>query len=83
MLNKNIFKLLIEILGTPDIDLFVTRLNTQLSTYSSWKPYPGCKFIDAFTVSWSSLISYMCFSSMSPGRKYDVCCFLRKFVTFK
>jgi hypothetical protein len=59
MLNKNIFKLLIEIWGTPDIDLFVTRLNTQLSTYSSWKPYPGCKFIDAFTVSWSSLISYI------------------------
>ena len=57
MFNENIFKLLIEIWGTPDIDLFATRLNTQLSTYSSWKPDPGCKFIDAFTVSWSSLFS--------------------------
>jgi hypothetical protein len=41
------------------IYLFATRLNTQLSTYSSWKPDPGCKCIDAFTVSWSSLLSYI------------------------
>jgi hypothetical protein len=45
MLNKNIFKLIIEIWGTPDIDLFATRLNTQLSTYSYWKRDVICSLV--------------------------------------
>ena len=57
--QQKYFQIINRNLGTPDIDLFATRLNTQLSTYSSWKPDPGCKFIDAFTVSWSSLFSYI------------------------
>jgi hypothetical protein len=68
MLNKNIFKLIIEIWGTPDIDLFATRLNTQLSTYSYWKRDPVCKFIDAFTVSWSNLFSYYIYSFQFDGK---------------
>lgn len=59
MLNADIFKQLVEIWGIPDIDLFATRLNTQLALYSSWKPDPGCKFIDAFSESWCDLYCYI------------------------
>jgi hypothetical protein len=68
MLNKNIFKLLIEIWGTPDIDLFATRLNNQLSTYSSWKPDPGCKFIDTFTVIMVKFIFLYIYSFQFVGK---------------
>ena len=44
--------------GTPEIDLFATRLNTQLPKFVSWKPDPVSCFVDAFTISWSSLYFY-------------------------
>ena len=43
----------IRILGVnPDLDLFASRINTQLSSYVSFKPDPGAKAVDAFTLSW-------------------------------
>ena len=30
------------------IDLFASRLNTQLENYCSWQPDPGSKMVDAF-----------------------------------
>ena len=33
-----------------NIDLFATRFNHKLPTSCSWKPYPGCSYIDAFPV---------------------------------
>ena len=36
--------------GVPDIDLFASRLNSQLRACVSWQPDPYAKFIDAFSV---------------------------------
>ena len=33
-----------------NIDLFATRLNHKLPTYCSWKPNPGCSYVDAFLI---------------------------------
>ena len=35
-------------------DLFASRLNHKVSSYSAWKPDPRARFIDAFSVYWSS-----------------------------
>jgi len=59
MLNPHIFKKLTEILGNPNIDLFATRLNKQLSTYASWMPDPGSKHIDAMAISWVNYFPYI------------------------
>ena len=37
-----------------NIDLFTSRLNNQLDTYCSWKPDPGCTYVDAFSIIWSN-----------------------------
>ena len=59
MLNIDIFNKLTESWGVPDIDLFATRLNAQVEKYASWKPDPGCEFIDAFSVPWSNSFFYV------------------------
>ena len=41
-----------------EIDLFASRLNNKLEKYCSWKPDPGCTFVDAFTTDWSNLKFY-------------------------
>ncbi len=58
MLNKTVFRQLCDIYGTPEIDLFATRLNTQLPVYISWKPDPGAIGVDAFTQNWASKFFY-------------------------
>ena len=52
MLNKDIFSKICEIFGTPEIDLFASRLNAQLPRYVSWKPDPGAEEIDALSIFW-------------------------------
>ena len=42
----------------PDIDLFASRLNNQMSTYVAYKPDPGAVAIDAFSLSWRKLNFY-------------------------
>ena len=37
-----------------NIDLFASRLNNQLDAYCSWKPDPGCTYVDAFSINWSN-----------------------------
>ena len=49
---------IINIFGQPSIDLFASRLNTQLADYVSWKPNPQAKFVDAFAVVWSDMFFY-------------------------
>lgn len=58
-LQTDIFKKLCALWGKPQIDLFASRLNTQLLEYCSWKPDPGCIFVDAFTVDWSKFYCYI------------------------
>ena len=58
MLNPKVFKELCNLMGTPQIDLFASRLNTQLSDYVSWQPDPGAQAINAFTLDWGGLEFY-------------------------
>ena len=60
MLNRQVFSELCEIFGTPDIDLFASRLNAQLYRYISWKPDPGSESVDAFLVDWQPYFFYAC-----------------------
>lgn len=60
MLDHNIFNQLCNNFAhfNLDIDLFASRINNQLPVYASWRPDPGAKYIDAFTVTWSNLNFY-------------------------
>ena len=52
MLNHEIFLKIKEKLGTPEIDLFASRLNYQLKPFIAWSPDPEAFAIDAFTITW-------------------------------
>ena len=43
---------------SPKIDLFATRLNTQLGTFVSYRPDPKCIVVNAFLLDWSKLVFY-------------------------
>jgi len=53
MLNPNLFKRIVDEFGVPEIDLFASRLNAQLTRYVSWKPDPGSESVNDFTLDWS------------------------------
>ena len=57
-LRESIFAALCEKLGTPQIDLFASRLNHQLDRYVSWRPDPGAIAIDALSMSWGQEYMY-------------------------
>ena len=59
MISSECFEKIVHAYGCPDIDLFATRINTQLPEYVSWHPDPYAKYIDAFTISWSDLFIYL------------------------
>ena len=50
-LSTTIFEHLCNISGTPDIDLFPSRLNNKLPKYFSWRPDPFCTGVYAFSES--------------------------------
>lgn len=58
-LNKEIFKHICSVCGTPNIGLFASCLNTQLEKFCAWKPDPDASFIDAFSIDWSEYKCYM------------------------
>ena len=43
----------------PQVDLFASRINTQLPIYVAWLPDPTAWHIDAFTISWNSIQGYL------------------------
>lgn len=45
--------------GKPDIDLFASRLNCQISCYFSWKPDNHAQAVDAFKQSRTICTNYM------------------------
>ena len=49
----HIFKLACKQWGTPQIDLFASRINYKVPKYCSWKPDPSAFAINAFSVDWS------------------------------
>ena len=63
-LRESMFKHIVSIFGKPDIDLFASRINHQLSNYISWRPDPGAKAVDAFSINWSPTYNY-CFPPFS------------------
>ena len=52
-LPYSVFQELSNRFQSPQVDLFATRLNTQLPVYCSWLPDPFASFSDAFTLNWS------------------------------
>ncbi|KAK3890263.1 hypothetical protein Pcinc_005794 [Petrolisthes cinctipes] len=52
-LNESMFRELCVTFGTPDIDLFASRLNKQIKRFCSWKPDPEAEHFDAFTINWA------------------------------
>ena len=61
MLDKGIFKKISSKFGSPEIDLFASRLNNQLKRYVTWLPDPNAESVDAFTLDWGN-----CTSTLSP-----------------
>jgi hypothetical protein len=51
-LNQQAFLKICDTFGTPDIDLFASRLNAKVGTYCSWEPDPDSYRVDAFSFSW-------------------------------
>ena len=68
-LQPGIFLKVIDIHGTPEIDLFACRLNNQLPKYVSWKPDRRACHVDAFSFSWSGKFVYI-FPSFSLLNRY-------------
>ena len=58
-LNPDIFNLITKLWGTPDIDLFASRLNHQVNKYCAWKPDPFCMSVDAFLHEWGNDYNYI------------------------
>ena len=57
-LNPAKFNMLAQVLGPCRVDLFATRLNTQLREYIAWKPDPFAIAADALQVPWTGLQGY-------------------------
>ena len=58
MLCKTIFNSITQIRGMPEIDMFASRLNKQISKYVSWKPDPYSEIVNAFSISSAYLYFY-------------------------
>jgi hypothetical protein len=56
-LSEQVFQKICTRFGTPDVDLFASRLNAQLDTFVSWRPDPDAMAIDAFSLDWSRYTS--------------------------
>ena len=52
-LDENMFKSLCTLWGKPTMDMFASRLNSQLPRYVSWKPDPQATHVDALTIDWA------------------------------
>ena len=58
-LNERVAKSFFDQFGKPEIDLFASRLNTKCSKYASCKPDPDAYRINAFSLCWLNLNSYI------------------------
>ena len=61
MLDKGSFQTITYKFGSPEIDLFASRLNTQVPRYISWMPDPEAEAVDAFTLDWGSFTLFYAF----------------------
>ena len=51
-LNQHIFEKICHVWGTPDVDLFASRLNHKVPMYVSWDKDPNAIDNNAFTLNW-------------------------------
>ena len=58
-LNPKIYKAVCDTFGTPEIDLFASRINRQTEKYVSSKPEPEAFAVDAFFINWSHHFMYI------------------------
>ena len=58
-LNEKVAKSLFDRFGNPEIDLFASRLNTKWTKYASYKPDPDVYHVNAFSLCWLDLNSYI------------------------
>ena len=57
-LSPKIFQMICKKWGTPDMDLFASRISHQVQAYMAWKPDPGSRATDALQESWKHLFPY-------------------------
>ena len=57
-LAPRIFKKLCDVMGTPDVDLFASRINNKCEKYCSRFADPSSTWVDAFSFSWTGLNVY-------------------------
>ena len=57
-LHSDVFADINKMWGPFHVDLFASRLNFKVSTYASWKPDPGAKYVNAFYMSWNEHYFY-------------------------
>ncbi|XP_061709647.1 uncharacterized protein LOC133519626 isoform X1 [Cydia pomonella] len=57
-LAEDIFNIIVNKFGAPDLDLFASRINHKCDKYISWHRDPFAWNIDAFTVKWNSTFFY-------------------------
>ena len=55
MLNPRIFKKIQQKWGPLEVDMFASRLTTQLKRFFSWRPDPEAEALNAFNQNWSNL----------------------------
>ena len=53
MVSDFVFKIITDLFGTLETELFATRLNHKLPIYVSWKPDPYSVSINVLSVLWS------------------------------
>ena len=51
-LSQDIFNVICDMFGTPNIDLFASRLNKKVKRYCALDPDPEAVFIDSFLLDW-------------------------------
>ena len=54
LLRREYFQEITSVYPELNTDLFASRLNNQLDVHCSWKPGPGCTYLDAFSIDWSN-----------------------------
>lgn len=57
-IKPTVFAKIVEVFGSPDIDLFATYTNAKCSRYVSWRPDPNSFGVDAFTMYWGNFFFY-------------------------
>jgi hypothetical protein len=58
-LHPALFTRLCRTFGTPDIDLFASRINNKLDTFVAWRHEPYAWKVDAMSIDWSTNHMYM------------------------